>query len=680
MTTKKSAIWPALVASLPAILILALLVRAMLPDPTADMFRKAKRMEDAGQYELALRHYAVLLSSHSNSSYAPQALEGTASILAQLGRPDGDVFKLRRAVETYKKLADIYPSSPLAGDALSSAGAIALTDIKDLALAKKLYAELLERYASSRDYAPEAMVKLGRIALMQSEGDTAQMWFQRVLQRYPKQTERCAEAQYHLGVAYETLWPDAQHKQWAKNAYEATFKRYPQSIYASDAKERLGLLYYTDSAGRPAARRVLIDVPATPPLDLKDDSGMLGALRLALGARGLNVGESTLRGWTLTPFYVGYTASDPGQIVKLPDAQWENIVATAGLKYAPLSGGDSAGALRDLQRELDMAQPPLIFNGRWNLAVGYDSSRGTVFLQNGARIETIAARELAASWSVRSPIGGAFGMIGFGARGSRPTLTTQTARIEARLQATPAPQSLDGSDTAPTPAPTATPLPGQDTPTFIYELKPLSLKLAQQRALKRAVLLMKRPQTGRTLLNLEALSQIARECQLLSRAPAVVPATEFAPPGFDDAPSRAQLPTPDEDLNALPGATPAPTATTQPATPLAMQRNNGRIARGLLEWFGGPLDNWITARRGAAAFCDQAANDLGSKSLQNAARQFRQAIVHLETSRAILPARSRLDDAQLDAATRRAFAQVAREMNAAFEAEKSATAAMNAAL
>ena len=420
MTTNKRTFWPALIASLPAVLILALLMRAMLPDPTADMFRKAKRMEDAGQYELALRHYAVLLSSHPNSSYAPEALAGTAAILAQMGRPDGDVFKLRRAVETYKKLADTYPSSLLAGDALSSAAAIALTDIKDLALAKTLYGELLERYASSRDYAPEAMVKLGRIALAQSDGDNAQMWFQRVLQRYPKQTERCAEAQYHLGVAYETLWPDAKHKQWAKNAYEATFKRYPQSVYASDAKERLGLLYYSDSsAGRPAARRVLIDVPSVPPLDLNDPSGMLGALRLALGARGLNVGEITLRGWTLTPFYAGYQASDPGQIVKLPDAQWKNIVANAGLRYAPLSGGDSAGALRDLQRELDMAQPPLIFNGRWNLVVGYDSSRGTVFLQNDAQLETISARELAASWKTTSPIGGAFGMIGF--RCTRPT-------------------------------------------------------------------------------------------------------------------------------------------------------------------------------------------------------------------------------------------------------------------
>ena len=125
-----------------------------------------------------------------------------------------------------------------------------------------------------------------------------------------------------------------------------------------------------------------------------------------------------------------------------------------------------------------------------------------------------------------------------------------------------------------------------------------------------------------------------------------------------------------------------PARTTAPTTPppvLATQRDNGRIARGLMDWFGGPLDNWITARRGAAAFCEQAAQDLNSKSLQNAAQQFRQSIVHLETARAILPARSRLDDAQLDAVTRRAFAQVAREMSAAFEAEKAATAAMEAA-
>ncbi len=679
MTTKKTALWPTLLAALPAILILALLMRAMLPDPTADMFYKAKRMEDAGQYDLALRHYAVLLSSHPNSSYAPQALEGTASILAALGRPDGNVIKLRGAVDTYKKLADTYPANPLAGSALSSAATIAMTDLNDLPLAKTLYSTLLERYSSSRDYAPEAMVKLGRIALSQRDGENAQMWFQRVLQRYPKQTERCAEAQYHLGVAYETLWPDAKHKEWAKSAYEATFKRYPQSVYASDAKERLGLLYYTDSASRPAARRVLIDVPSVPPIDLKDPSGMLNALRLELGARGLNVGESVLRGWTLTPFYVGYQATDPSRAVTFPDVQWENIISNAGLRYAPLSGGNSANALRDLQRELDMAQPPLIFNGRWNLAVGYDSNRGLVYLQNGARLETVSTQELAASWQASSPIGGAFGMIGFGTRGSRPTLATNTSRIEARLSATPQPKSIDSPNTAPTPAPTATPLPNQDTPTFIYDLKSLSLPSAHKRALGRAVALMKRPQAGQALLNLEALSQIARECQLLSRAPAVTPLAEFATPGFDDAPARAQLPVPDENLNALPDSTPAPTATPLPQAPAATQRDNGRIARGLLEWFGSPLNNWITARRGAAAFCDAAASDLNSKMLQNAARQFRQAIVHLQTARAILPARSRLDDPQLDAATRRAFSEVAREMNAAFEAEKTATQAMEAA-
>ena len=436
------------------------------------------------------------------------------------------------------------------------------------------------------------------------------------------------------------------------------------------------MLYYSDAAGRPAASQVIIDVPSVPPLDLNDPGGMLGALRLALGARGLNVGETTMRGWTLTPFYTGYQANEPGQIVKLPDVQWKNIVANAGLRYAPLSGGDSASALRDLQSELKLAQPPLIFNGRWNLVVGYDSSRSLVFLQNDAQLETISASELTASWKTTSPIGGAYGMIGFRVPGQLPTLSTQTSRVQARLQATPLPKSIDSPNLAPTPAPTATPLPGQDTPTFIYELKPLSLKEAHRRALQRAVLLMKRPQAGRTLLNLEALSQIARECQLLSRAPMVATPGEFAPPAFEDAPARAQLPAPDENLNADPANTPAPTiAPTAPPT----QRDNGRIARGLLDWFGGPLDNWITARRGAAAFCDQAANDLTSKSLQNAARQFRQSIVHLETARAILPARSRLDDAQLDAVTRRAFAAVAREMSAAYEAEKAATAAMEAA-
>jgi len=700
-----------IVAALALVLLSAGILRALLPDPTRALFLKAQKLEGAQQWSLALRHYVILSTHHPESYYAPLSLERQAAILASLGRPTGNAAQLRQAMDIYGKLAQTYPESSRAADALLSAGAIALTDLRKPGEAKKWYSQVLERFPNSREFASQAMVKLGRIALQERDREGAQTWFQRVLQRYPQLADRGAEAQYHLGVAYETLWRDAQHKQWAKNAYEATFKRYPQSVYAADARERLGLLFYVDSARQPLVRRVLIDVPPLPSAgeSSRESAGLLNALRVVLAARGLEVDEAILRGWSLQPFRSALDTQNPERVIKPLQSSWQNIVSAAGLRYAPLSGGKESEALRDLQSELDMARPPLIFHGKWSLAVGYDSSRSQVFLQNtGSSLETLSTRELAQQWKQDAPIGGSFAMVGFWGRGERPKQASRAARsgATARINATPTPKALDGDAPVEKPTPTPTALPGQSTPTYIYTLPALNEREVHRRALRNAVALLRRPRQESLLLNAEALSFLSRELRLCAQPPATTaaPAPESQPdatPAGETPGAEATTPTQAEGApvegsespvepqtesdaparleEATPTATRRAARNVAPNTPRVASVDWARRARLWRGWFGAPLESWLVARRDAAAFCDAAGRALNQRALFDAAQAFRDSAQAMEAAREAMPPRESLMSSPLPRATRQALQEASLQLRRAAEAENRAAEAMSRA-
>lgn len=664
------------------LVLLALVVRMLMPNPTANLLAKAQRLEAAGQLDLALRHYALLTKNHPESPYAPRAWERQGYILTGQARQRGNAKLFRRALDTYLHLGETYPENSLAGDALITAGNIALTDLRDMKNATHIFASALERYPNNREFASEATLKLGRIALAQKNGKASQTWFQRVLQRYPRLAERCAEAQYHLGVAYETLFRESDHMKWAKNAYEATLKRYPQSVWAGDAKERLGLLYYVDSR-RPQERRVFIDLQALPdetPViagDI-DTKSPLHALRLVLASRGVTVNTTMMRGWSMTPFWAAFDPQNPSRVVLPPLDQFLNIVANTSLLCKPTSGGQESEALRDLQDELDSGRAPLVWAGAWMLAVGYDSAQGKVFLQkHGARIETVGIKEFGAQWKAPSPISGPFTMLSFLTPGERPLPKRTNRALPANAQPSPtALRTLEETRVLPTPTPT--PLASLSTPTWQFEPQTLSLKNANRRALRKAADWMRRPRDGKVLLNLEALAQLARELERVTQPPTVLPPAET---DVD-----ADLPPTDSPLPAAEDATPQTLATQTPlatAAPIVPVRPSVR-ARALLGWFKSarageaPVDAWILARRDAAAYLDSAANALGQRPLQRAALEFRTSIQHLEDAAAALPTADALAaaDTALSDEARTAFETAARHVRAAHDAEKRALAIM----
>ncbi len=652
-------------------LLLFLAVRGLTPDPTSNLFYKAQRLEGAGQLELALRHYMLLTKAHPESAYAPRALEREANILTGMARQRGDAKLFRQAIDIYSQLAETYPENSLAGNALLTAGNLAFVDLRDFAAAQKYFTAILNRYPNNSEFASEATLRLGRVALMQKNGTAAQTWFQRVLQRFPNQTERCAEAQYHLGVTYETLFKNKEHLESAKNAYEATIKRYPQSLWASDAKERIGLLYFVDSR-KPQERRVWIEVPSLPDEKSLGDNprSPLAALRLLLAARGVEASIIDLRGWTLKPFFAAYDPTNPSRVVAAPMDAVTNILANAGLTMKPISGGDANAALKDLQNELDDARPTLVFDGKWQLAIGYDSARGHVFFKRtGARLETSTVKDFTASWKTPSPVGGPFTMLSVFTRSDRPRPRQSNRALPTPKPSPTALRSIEDPDPAPTPTPTATPIASLSTPTWVFTPKELSMRDIHRATLRRAAQWMKRPRDDKALLNLEALSALAGELRRLSQsvqatAPAMEPDPELAREETVENSEQSTL-----EANTTP--TPQATATKVPPTRTidVLERT-----RELLGWFKGdntPRQAWSIARLDAAAYLSSAANTLNDPNLQSAARDLRQSIQALRDATAALPTADALSDdgSTLNESARTALATAAQHVRTAREAE-----------
>jgi TolA-binding protein len=625
------------------------------PDPAQNLFARAQKLEAAGQIPAALDHYALISDTHPESFYAPRSLLRQGDILAAQGRQDDDKTAFKQAVTAYARLAKTYTSDPLSTEALLDAGQISAENLGDRAAAKGFYNQLLEKAGRKSDTAATATVKLGRLALEERDGKTAQKLLQLVLQQWPNLRDRAAEAQFHLGVAYETLF---KNKEWATRAYQTTVDRYPSSTWANDAKGRLGLIIFTETKGHRPARRVFIDIEALPD-DGQADGSLWATLRPILAARGVEADDATLRGWSLAPFYTGFDSGNPSRVVRPSFDAFENVLANAGLRYTIKSGGTEAKALSDLQDEIDAARPPLVYiqergQGSWSLVVGYDSDRGEVMLQKrGARFDTLNVKSFASYWKAKSSLGGIYTLISI----------VPTGKTRPAPSLTPAP--------TPTTAPGATPLPALFVPpTFTWELPRIAAKEADARALSRAATLLLRPREGGVTLNAEGLNTLASELSRLARVPAISaipvpeptlePTPEVAPPG--ENPESPYSP------DSTPAPTPAPVVPTR-----SDARDDTPRAQALLGFFGAPIRQWILARREAATWCDAAANRANNPNLKKAATALRQSATALEEAILLAPS---ITQAPLGPGDRTQLAEAARQIEKARDAEREASRLM----
>ena len=365
------------------------------------------------------------------------------------------------------------------------------------------------------------------------------------------------------------------HPLWARAAYEKTIKNYPGSAWASQAKERLGLLLY---AAPPRERRVLVEAKAMADAGNETATSRLSALRMALRVRGVNASPTLMSGLTLSPFYAGFRADDPSRVVRVSLNEFDNAVANAGLLYETEDGGDAVSAARTLQREVDSGHATLIFTGRWQFVAGYDSARGEVTLQDGARLVTQTLSQLAPNWRKRAPGGGAFAVLSFHAPGetaqsrilppgskiasaATPTATPTIAGVGKMSSGQPLASNERSGDAAPSAAstraaqrPHATPTPSRfapqlsalSAPTYVVTLAPLDEGAIYRRIARSAASAMRRARSGDAFTNLEALQVLS---DALQRAAASALSAEessgenpgdFATPAPTEAPVRRQ--------------------------------------------------------------------------------------------------------------------------------------------
>ncbi|HEY0076658.1 MAG TPA: tetratricopeptide repeat protein, partial [Abditibacteriaceae bacterium] len=677
-----------LTVAVVAVFICLLLLRGpLMADPQATFFFKAQQLQAQGLTELALKHYQLISDLHPDSAYAPASLKAQADIVAGLARKNADNAQFQEAITLYRRLADTYSSDRASGEALLTAAAIAKEDLRDRRQAQEILGQVLERFANNAGYASRATLQLGRLALESNQKDAAKVLLQRVLQNFPRLEEACAEAQYHLGVLYETLF---KNRKAAEDAYHATYKRYPRTVWASNAQERLGLLIFQRTDKHPE-RLVLIEVEPVPDegnTDGDGDNDILEALRPLLAARGLSYDATTLRGWSLTPFWAVFDPNNPGRVIKAPSA-FNNVASNAGLLFDRRQGADEKAALITLQRELDAARPAVIYNGTWRLVVGYDSGHQEVFVQSrGARVQALAVKEFLAGWKQKSPGGGPFTLMTFFAPGEKQRLSRLTpdkarnatgaiergASIEI-VNATPTLPTIDPRIAEPTPTPVPTPVPLGLTPAYVFQLKSLSTPNAHRRTLRRAVALMRRASASNNdsaLLNIEALDSLATALEGVARTSTVV-----AKPTPQEIPT-SPVPLPEDETateEAAPTTAPLPAATSVSTSPAASASKVQRL-RQLSQWFGAPLQNWIVARRNAASYLRGAAGPLRRSQLNQAADNLRLSIKELNAAAAALPSGNLEENGQLSESARRALLEVARHVRAARVAETRAAQQM----
>ncbi len=662
-----------IVAAVCALAFLVLLRLTWSPDPAQSLFFRANQLESAGQIDLSLRAYALISDQHPESFYAPRALLRQADLLAARGTSGGDQPTLQRAVAVYARLTKTYPRDALVTEALLDAGKISLENLGDLPAAKGFYGALLDNAGARSDLAATATLKLGSIALQEGDGKLAQTLLQRVLQRWPTLADRGAEAQFTLGTAYETLF---KNKEWATRAYNATIERYPNSTWASSARQKLGLLVYSDTRGKRPARRVLIQIDALPDDGISNGS-LWSALRLVLAARGVEVSDATLGGWSLAPFYAGFDPQNPARVVKVPVDAWENVVANAGLRFSVQSGGKKeADALRGLQDEIDAARAPLVYfeeNGAktWALCVGYDSERGEVMLQSrGARFDTLAAKSFAQYWEAKSSFGQPFTLISLVPR-------DQKTRPNPSLTPTPAPTSAP--DAAPVANSASSQLSApdlQNAPAFVWELPKISLQNGDNRARLRAATILSRGRSGKLLLGAAGLDRLVAELTRVARARPALPQQEFSTPEATPIPTPApQSPLPDAESPYAPDATPTPlpTPAPRPISRRTLVRDDETRARELLGFLGAPAQNWAQNRRDAAAWCDEASKRSKNPAWQRARDSFRRSADALENAIGLAPAAL---SSPLGSGDRAQIGETAREIERAADAERVAARAL----
>ncbi len=374
-------------------------------------YRTAELLLAEGKPELAAAEYERIVQNHSRHSLAVDSLFK----LGYIYRVHTD--EPARAIDYYKKLAETYPRSKYADDALLWLASLGRRT-QDIDLVREATTTLETHHADNPSSCARAQVQLA-LALLDAGKPEVTEVCKAILKRYPDQTYQCAHAQLILARAAQRLDKDQEA---AIKQYEAVLAKYPDTMSAVEAKREIGWIYYGAKASearekpsdaKPPPRKKV--VAGVPPFAQGPQVGIqfltLDALRSLLKQSGTDTDVNTLMAVSGAAFQFVYDPGNPAMgAAVFATNPFETAASSFGYFARPDSSSTAEDAMVSLCQTLDRDRPALVPYSRlgWVIVVGYDqSARQFIYLRPGAaghRAESFD--EFAGRWKQAGEEGG----------------------------------------------------------------------------------------------------------------------------------------------------------------------------------------------------------------------------------------------------------------------------------
>lgn len=207
-------------------------------------YRRAEMFFAQGEHRLAVEEYLKVADNYPQSELADDALYKLGYVLR------AHLEDSRGALMAYERLANSYPSSPYADDALLWCVHIYARDLRQPALAARAAAALDDLAPQLKSLRARAHLEVARAYLTAGQVALARAEAERVAKEFRDQPEPAAGALLVLA--------EVEEKQKGKpekigELLESIAKKYPDTIAGREAQRRLGMLYY--SRGQETAKQ-----------------------------------------------------------------------------------------------------------------------------------------------------------------------------------------------------------------------------------------------------------------------------------------------------------------------------------------------------------------------------------------------------------------------------------------
>lgn len=371
------------------------------------LYLKAEALRKKGELQSALKHYQLLVDTRPTSPWADKALFRKAEILSQ------SFSQPAPAAEALDQLVADYPGSALAPDALLRIANLQYWELQNYDAARAALERALRDYRERAQIQAAAQMALARIQHAEGKWESV-LTCQKILQGLPKESDRCAEAQFLIARSYETLKRDPVR---ALAEYKKVVERYPKSKWAEESRRALGWIYYYASQTQrptpavtkplPGPPKVFVRVPSVraAPSESFTPPALIRASQTCLAAAGVQASSAFLMGVSGIAFQFYYDSAHPMAGMEFyPQDPVRRIAKCFGLQPVTVVKTDFQEALLTLKEELRRKRPVLttfvLPPPQWVAVMGYDEATQRVFIQGlDVKFRAVGVRDMEHSWS-----------------------------------------------------------------------------------------------------------------------------------------------------------------------------------------------------------------------------------------------------------------------------------------